>query len=240
MPNFVTMSKTILIVDDEPDLCEILSYNLQSAGYDTIVFHSGVEALKEDFNRVDLVLLDVMMSVMNGIDVARYLRTRKDAMAVPIIFLTALDSEQDKLDGFDAGADDYISKPVSVKELMARIKAVLSRSSKGHPLTAVSYDKMLVNYEDKSVAIIGVPVELSRLEFDILWLLMTHRGHVFSRDELMRNAWPSGVIVSARTVDVNITRIRKKIEPYSRCLCTRHGYGYYFTNEDDDENEKTN
>lgn len=223
------MSKTILIVDDEPDMCEILSYNLQSAGYETIVAHSGVEALKGDFNQVDLVLLDVMMPAMNGIDVARYLRTRKDAMAVPIIFLTALDSEQDKLDGFDAGADDYISKPFSVKELMARIKAVLSRSSKGHPLTAVSYDKMLVNYVQKSVTISGTPIELSPLEFDILWLLMSHRGHVYSREELMQEAWPSGVIVSARTVDVNITRLRKKIEPYSRCLCTRHGFGYYFT-----------
>ena len=234
------MSKTILIVDDEPDLCEILSYNLHNAGYATIVAHSGIEALKKDFSQVDLVLLDVMMSAMNGIEVARNLRLRSDALSVPIIFLTALDGEQDKLDGFDAGADDYISKPFSVKELMARIKAVLSRSGKPHLQTVAKCGQMIVNYEDKSVAINGIPVELSRLEFDILWLLMTHRGHVFSRDELMRNAWPSGVIVSARTVDVNITRIRKKIEPYSRCLCTRHGYGYYFTNEDDDENEKTN
>ena len=101
----------------------------------------------------------------------------------------------------------------------------------------VSYDKMLVNYEQKSVTISGAPIELSPLEFDILWLLMTHRGHVYSREELMQEAWPSGVIVSARTVDVNITRLRKKIEPYSRCLCTRYGYGYYFTN--DNENEKS-
>ncbi len=231
------MSKKILIVDDEPDLCEILSYNLQSAGYDAIVAHSGIEALDVDYNQVDLVLLDVMMPTMNGIEVARNLRTRQDANAVPIIFLTALDSEQDKLDGFDAGADDYISKPFSVKELMARIKAVLSRSNKGHPLMVVSYEKMLVNYEQKSVTISGASIELSPLEFDILWLLMTHRGHVYSREELMQEAWPSGVIVSARTVDVNITRIRKKIEPYSRCLCTRHGYGYYFTN--DNEYEKS-
>lgn len=230
------MSKTILIVDDEPDLCEILSYNLHNAGYDTIVAHSGVEALKEDFNQVDLVLLDVMMPAMSGIEVARRLRQRQDVKAVPIIFLTALDSERDILDGFDAGADDYMSKPFSVKELMARIKAVLSRSGQVHPVTIATYDQMIVNYEDKSVAIDGRPVELSRLEFDILWLLMTHRGHVYSREELMREAWPSGVVVSSRTIDVNITRIRKKIEPYSKCLRTRHGYGYYFTNE----NEKTN
>ena len=231
------MSKTILIVDDEPDLCEILSYNLHNAGYETIVAHSGVEALKEDFDQIDLVLLDVMMPVMSGIEVARRIRIREDAKAVPIIFLTALDSERDILDGFDAGADDYMSKPFSVKELEARIKAVLSRSGKGHPVAVVTHDQMIVNYEDKSVVINGASVELSRLEFDILWLLMTHRGHVFSREELMHEAWPSRVVVSARTVDVNITRIRKKIEPYSRCLCTRHGYGYYFTN--DNENEKT-
>lgn len=231
------MSKTILIVDDEPDLCEILSYNLHSAGYDTIVAHSGIDALQEDFSQVDLVLLDVMMPAMSGVEVARNLRSRQDALSVPIIFLTALDSEQDKLDGFDAGADDYMSKPFSVKELMARIKAVLSRSGKQHPPTVVTCDQMIVNHADKTVAINGVPVELSRLEFDILWLLMTHRGHVYSREELMQEAWPLGVIVSARTVDVNITRIRKKIEPYSQCLCTRHGYGYYFTTEN--ENEKT-
>lgn len=230
------MSKTILIVDDEPDLCEILSYNLHNAGYDTIVAHSGVEALKEDFNQVDLVLLDVMMPAMSGIEVARRLRQRQDVKAVPIIFLTALDSEHDILDGFDAGADDYMSKPFSVKELMARIKAVLSRSGTVDSLTIATYNQMVVNHEDKSVEINGTFVELSRLEFDILWLLMTHRGHVYSREELMREAWPSGVVVSSRTIDVNITRIRKKIEPYSKCLRTRHGYGYYFTNE----NEKTN
>ncbi len=238
MLNFVTMNKTILVVDDEPDLCEILSYNLQCAGYDTIVAHSGVEALQVDFAQVDLVLLDVMMPTMNGIEVAHNLRTREDSQAVPIIFLTALDSEQDKLDGFDAGADDYISKPFSVKELMARVKAVLSRSGKGHPLTVVTCGQMTVNYQQKSVTIGSAPIDLSPLEFDILWLLMTHRGHVYSREELMKDAWPSGVIVSARTIDVNITRIRKKIEPYSRCLCTRHGYGYYFTSEN--ENEKNN
>ncbi len=230
------MSKTILIVDDEPDLCEILSYNLHNAGYDTIVAHSGVEALKEDFNHVDLVLLDVMMPAMSGIEVARRLRQRQDVKAVPIIFLTALDSEHDILDGFDAGADDYMSKPFSVKELMARIKAVLSRSGTADSVTIATYNQMIVNHEDKSVEINGTLVELSRLEFDILWLLMTHRGHVYSREELMREAWPSGVVVSSRTIDVNITRIRKKIEPYSKCLRTRHGYGYYFTNE----NEKTN
>ena len=232
------MSKTILIVDDEPDLCEILSYNLNSAGYDTIVAHSGAEALKEDYNQVDLVLLDVMMPAMSGIEVARNFRSRQDAFSVPIIFLTALDGEQDKLDGFDAGADDYMSKPFSVKELIARIKAVLSRSDHHRLPTVVTYDQMIVNHDDKAVVINGNPIELSRLEFDILWLLMTHRGHVYSREELMREAWPPGVIVSARTIDVNITRIRKKIEPYSQCLCTRHGYGYYFTNEN--ENEKTN
>lgn len=234
------MSKTILIVDDEHDLCEILSYNLHNAGYDTIVAHSGVEALKVDFNQVDLVLLDVMMPVMSGIEVARRLRQRQDVKAVPIIFLTALDSEHDILDGFDAGADDYMSKPFSIKELMARIKAVLSRSGKVQPVTIATYNQMIVNHEDKSVAINGTPVELSPLEFGILWLLMTHRGHVYSREELMREAWPSRVVVSARTVDVNITRIRKKIEPYSRCLRTRHGYGYYFTNENENEDEKIN
>ena len=152
--------------------------------------------------------------------------------------MTALDGEQDKLDGFDAGADDYMSKPFSVKELIARIKAVLSRSDHHRLPTVVTYDQMIVNHDDKTVVINGNPIELSRLEFDILWLLMTHRGHVYSREELMKEAWPPGVIVSARTIDVNITRIRKKIEPYSQCLCTRHGYGYYFTNEN--ENEKTN
>lgn len=227
------MSKTILIVDDEPDLCEILSYNLENAGYSTMITHSGVQALSEGISRVDLILLDVMMPEINGIEVARRLRTRPDTASVPIIFLTALDSEQDKLDGFDVGADDYIAKPFSLKELMARIKAVLARTSKERPPTTATFGQMVVNYENKSVNISGNDIDLSPLEFDILWLLMSHRGHVYSRDELIQQAWPAGVIVSSRTVDVNITRIRKKIEPYSHCLCTRHGYGYYFTNEKD-------
>ena len=229
---FAAMTKTILIVDDEPDLCEILRYNLQIAGYNAIVANSGDEALQVDFNHVDLVLLDVMMPVMNGFEVARRLRARQDSTGIPIIFVTALDGEEDKLDGFDAGADDYISKPFSIKELIARVKAVISRSGKGHPQSVVTHKDMVVNYEQKSVLINGAVIELTHLEFDILWLLITHRGQVFSRDVLIQNVWPAGVVVSERTVDVNITRLRKKIEPYSQCLRTRHGYGYYFTNEE--------
>ena len=224
--------KKLLVVDDEQDLLDILRFNLEAEGYAVDVATSAEEALETGIAGYDLILLDVMMGGMSGFRMAEKVHGDSRTEDIPIIFLTARDTEEDRLRGFHLGGDDYISKPFSIKELIARVKAVISRSGKGHPQSVVTHKDMVVNYEQKSVLINGAVIELTHLEFDILWLLITHRGQVFSRDVLIQNVWPAGVVVSERTVDVNITRLRKKIEPYSQCLRTRHGYGYYFTNEE--------
>ena len=220
----------ILVVDDEQDLCEILSFNLTSAGYEVDTACSGEEALNKDISQYDLLLLDVMMPGMSGFELAQELRQRHETAMVPIIFLTALGDESDKLHGFDLGADDYISKPFSVREALARIKAVLNRTAGYQSTTSSSlqFHGLKVDLENMMVEIDGQPVALTRTEFDLLSLLLGNRGKVFTRQEILNKVWPSDVIVTDRTIDVNITRLRKKIGPYSSCIITRHGYGYTF------------
>lgn len=215
--------KRILIVDDEQDICKILSFNLNNAGYETDTASSGKEAIEKlrttDF---DLVLLDVMMPGMSGFEVARQLGGR-----LPIIFLTAHDGEEDVLHGFSLSADDYIAKPFSVREVLARIRAVLNRTSE--PETkAISYKKLTISLENKMVSVNGKNTSCTRTEFEILYLLLTHPGQVFSRQELIERVWPRDVIVTNRTIDVNMTRIRRKLGPYAANIVTRQGYGYCF------------
>jgi len=221
----------ILVVDDEQDLCEILSFNLTSAGYMVDIAYSGEQVLSNGHvGEYDLILLDVMMPGMSGFEVAKRLRQQPETSSVPIIFLTALGSEDDTLHGFDLGADDYISKPFSVREVIARIKAVLGRTADHHATTGstFSYKGLKVNLNKMLVEIDGQAVALTRTEFDMLILLLENRGKVFTRQEILEKVWPSDVIVTDRTIDVNITRLRKKIGPYSSCIITRHGYGYTF------------
>ena len=219
----------ILIIDDERDLCEILSFNLEAAGYRTGVAYSAEEALKYDIAQYDLLLLDVMMPGMSGYDLAQQLKADKGTAKVPIIFLTALGTEEEKLRGFDLGADDYISKPFSVREVLARVKAVLGRTSSGSATSKVlQHEGLVMDLERMTVTADGVPVALTRTEFDLLHLLLGHPGQVFSRQEVLDKVWPSDVVVTDRTVDVNITRMRKKIGRYSSCVVTRHGFGYLF------------
>lgn len=223
----------ILIVDDEPDLCRILQFNLEAAGYDTVVAYTGVEALAVDPVTVDLALLDVMMPGMSGFELARRLRANPAAARLPIIFLTALDTEADVLRGFELGGDDYISKPFSIKEVLARVKAVLHRTAPADSPSKIHLDELEADYASRSVIVQGIDVQLTRTEFDLLWLLINHSGQVYSRQQLISLVWPEGVVVSDRTVDVNITRLRKKIDPYGRCIATRQGYGYYFTADEE-------
>ena len=224
------MKQRILVVDDERDLCEILLFNLASAGYQADVAYSGQEALEKDVSRYDLLLLDVMMPGMSGFELADRLRNRDDTASIPIIFLTALGDEKDKLHGFDLGADDYISKPFSVREVMARVKAVLARTSPdaGNEATRLSYEGLVMDLSKMTVTVDGEPVSLTRTEFDLLHLLLGNRGQVFSRQDVLDRVWPREVVVTDRTVDVNITRMRKKIGRYSSCIVTRHGFGYLF------------
>jgi DNA-binding response OmpR family regulator len=227
----------ILVVDDEEDLCEILKYNLETEGYQVDTALSGEEALEKDVASYQLILLDVMMGGMSGFSVARKLREDEKTKHVPIIFLTAKGSENDKITGFNLGADDYISKPFSIRKVLLRIRAVLRRTSVAAQSAPASdedvkhtleYKGLVVDLDRKTVVIDGEEVEFTRTEFGILCTLLEHKGRVFSRHDLIRQIWPMDVIVSDRTVDVNITRVRKKLGACADNLVTRLGFGYYF------------
>ena len=218
----------ILIVDDEKDLCEILEFNLVSEGFETEVAYSAEAALKKHIENFDLVLLDVMMGEMSGYKMASIIR--KDMkLTVPIIFLTAKTTENDLLTGFNVGADDYISKPFSIKEVIARVKAVLKRGvteqSSGNILKA---NELEIDVSSKTITIENKPVNLTRKEFEILTLLMKHTGQYLEREEILNRIWSDDVIVTERNVDVNIARLRKKIGKYGDYIKGKSGYGYSF------------
>jgi two-component system alkaline phosphatase synthesis response regulator PhoP len=221
--------KRILIVDDEEDLCEILQYNLLNEGYYTEVAHSAEEALKRPVITFDLILLDVMLGVMSGFRLADKLR-KELKIDVPIIFLTAKDTENDILTGFSLGADDYISKPFSVNELTARVKAVLKRShaDKIENKSILQFNGIDLDTVRKRLIINDERVELTKKEYEILKVLLENQGKVFSRDDLLMRIWGQDVIVTERTVDVNITRLRTKLGQYGSSLRNKTGYGYFF------------
>ena len=219
--------KSILVVDDEQDLCDIISFNLEKEGYAVDSAFSAEEALKKDLGGYDLLLLDVMMGGMSGFKLAARLKADPKTTGIPIIFLTARDSEDDTVRGLELGADDYVSKPFSIRELLARIGAVLRRSS-GSEEDKLVYEGLVLDKERKIVTVDGEEVFLTRTEFDLLQLLLSDQGRVFSRSELIGKVWSDDVLVLDRTVDVNITRLRKKIGQYSTRIHTRSGFGYYF------------
>lgn len=220
----------ILVVDDEQDLLEILKFNLETEGYEVATATSAEEALHLNLCDFNLLLLDVMMGGMSGFAMARKLKDNPSTAAIPIIFLTARDTENDTLTGFSLGADDYISKPFSIREVLVRVRAVLRRTA--DPSTQQSntlrYQGIEMNLDKKTVSIEGEDIPFTKTEFELLHLLLDERGRVFSRQELIDRVWPKDVLVLDRTVDVNITRLRKKIGPYAKCIVTRLGFGYYF------------
>ncbi len=219
----------ILIVDDEEDLCEILQYNLSNEGYQTEVAHSAEEAMKRSIDKCDLILLDVMMGQMSGFKMADIIKKEK-GLNIPIIFLTAKDTENDILTGFSLGADDYIAKPFSVNELTARVKAVLKRTirEKAKTQDIIRYGEIEMDTIRKRLIINDEKVELTKKEFEILKILLENQGRVFSREELLSRVWGNEIIVTERTVDVNITRIRAKLGAYGQNLKNKTGYGYFF------------
>lgn len=220
----------ILVVDDEKDLCEILQFNLESEGFDIETAYSAEEALTKNMESFDLLLLDVMMGGMSGFKLADKIR-KEMHLSVPIIFLTARETENDMLTGFNIGADDYVSKPFSIKELVARIKAVLRRgkSIEAKPKVIV-VDTMELDLNRKSVTIDNEEVLLTRKEFEILHMLVSNKGKYLSRQEILDRIWSDDVIVTERNVDVNIARMRKKIGEYGNYIKGRTGYGYCFEN----------
>jgi len=221
----------ILVVDDEQDLCEILKFNLETEGYQVETANSAEEALTMDIAGFDLLLLDVMMGGMSGFSMAKTIKKELATANIPIIFLTARDTENDTVTGFNIGADDYISKPFSIREVMVRDRAVLRRTTDDNAPTEqqfIRYQGLEMNLSKKTVAIDGEDIPFTKTEFELLQLLLEERGRVFSRQELIDRIWPKDVLVLDRTVDVNITRLRKKIGRFSKCIVTRLGFGYYF------------
>lgn len=218
----------ILVVDDEEDLCEILKFNLEVEGYEVDTANSAEEALQMPLADYNLLLLDVMMGEMNGFKMASILRKNERLKHIPIIFLTAKDTEDDKLMGFNIGADDYISKPFSIREVIARVKAVLRRSSEKETPEILQYDRLYIDPTKKRAFIDQNELPLTKKEFEILSLLLSHPGQVFSREEILSKIWTDEVYVLDRTIDVNITRLRKKIGEYGKHIVTRLGYGYCF------------
>lgn len=221
----------ILVVDDENDLCEILKFNLETEGYAVETANSAEEALTYNLPSFSLLLLDVMMDGMSGFALARKLKADAATKDLPIIFLTARDTENDTVTGFNLGADDYISKPFSIREVMVRVRAVLRRTKDGQAKEApavLRYQGLELNLNSKTVSIDGEAVAFTKTEFELLHTLLDEKGRVFSRQELIDRIWPSDVLVLDRTVDVNITRLRKKIGAYSKCIVTRLGFGYFF------------
>ncbi|MGM9733452.1 MAG: response regulator [Prevotella sp.] len=225
------LTHRILVVDDEQDLCEILKFNLETEGYDVDTANSAEEAIVMDIPSYDLLLLDVMMGEMSGFAMAKKLKADERTANVPIIFLTARDTENDTVTGFNLGADDYISKPFSIREVLVRIRAVLRRTApqqEDSDRNILKYQGLELDLDKKTVSIEGQQVAFTKTEFELLHTLLDEKGRVFSRQELINRIWPSDVLVLDRTVDVNITRLRKKIGPFSKCIVTRLGFGYLF------------
>ena len=220
----------ILVVDDEEDLCEILKFNLEMEGYTVDTAYSAEEALKLDITQYNLLLLDVMMGEISGFKMARMLKANKDTAEIPIIFITAKDTENDTITGFNLGADDYISKPFSLREVIMRVKAVLRRTA-GVQIKEeeqLQYKGLVINIPQKKVTIDGEETSLTKKEFEILLLLLQNQGRVFSREDILAKVWNDEVYVLDRTIAVNITRLRKKIGSYGKYIVTRLGYGYCF------------
>ena len=224
----------ILVVDDEEDLCEILKFNLENEGYEVDTANSAEEALKMNISSYHLLLLDVMMGEISGFKMANLLKKDKKTAQVPIIFITAKDTENDTVTGFNLGADDYISKPFSLREVIARVKAVLRRTATSDTEKApeqLCYQSLVIDITKKKVSIDGEEVPLTKKEFEILFLLLQNKGRVFTREDILSRIWSDEVYVLDRTIDVNITRLRKKIGTYGKRIVTRLGYGYCFETE---------
>lgn len=219
----------ILIVDDEAVICEVLEFNLINEGYDIDCAHSAEEAMKKLSSDCSLVLLDVMMGGMSGYRFAETLRLRKNP--VPIIFLTAKDTENDMLTGFSVGGDDYISKPFSVKEVIARVKAILKRTGNASGKSGrgkLVLDDIVIDFELKEMKIGDEKIKLTKTEFELIVLLSENPDRIYSREEIIDRVWRDTPYITERTVDVHITRIRKKLGDRSYLISNRAGFGYRF------------
>ena len=220
----------ILVVDDETDVCEILKFNLEINGYEVDTANSAEEAMQMELATYDLFLLDVMMYKVSGFTLASHLRKQQETANTPIIFVTAKDSENDTLTGFNLGADDYIRKPFRINEVIMRVKAVLRRTADRHPIatTETTFRNLTLNPDTKRATIDNNDLSLTKKEFELLYTLLSTPGKVYSREELLKQIWPDDANILERSVDVNIARMRKKLREYAPHIVSRSGYGYCF------------
>ncbi len=225
----------ILIVDDEETLCEVLKLNLQNEGYDVDIATSAEQALTYNIRDYSLILLDIMMGEISGIQMAKILKAEPATASIPIIFCTARDTEDDMVGGLDLGADDYIMKPYTIRNVIARVKSVLRRTARQHneneneSENVLQIDGLMLDMDLKQCFVDGEKVKLTKTEFELLGFLMAHPGKIYSRDEIVHRVWDD-VVVLGRTIDVNITRLRSKIGQYGAYIITRLGFGYGFKN----------
>lgn len=228
-------TKRILIVDDEETLCEVLKLNLENEGYYVDMTFSAEEALALDISQYSLILLDIMMGEISGIKMAKMLKADIKTADIPIIFCTARDTEDDMIMGLNIGADDYIMKPYTIRNIIARVKSVMRRTN-GYSSKETSTEQpnilqiegLQLDLEFKRCLVDGTEIKLTKKEFELLAYLISHRGKICSREQILTRVWTNEVVVLDRTIDVNITRIRSKIEPYGSYIVTRSGFGYGF------------
>lgn len=228
-------SERILIVDDEETLCEVLKINLENEGYDVDIAFSAEQALTLDLQQYSLILLDIMMGEISGIKMAKLMKANVATADIPIIFCTARDSEDDMIMGLNIGADDYIMKPYTIRNVIARVKSVLRRTSNlksnniaPEPPKVLQIEGLQLDLEFKRCIVDGVEVKLVKKEFELLVYLVTNRGKILSREQILSHVWSDEVVVLNRTIDVNITRVRSKIGKYGSYIVTRSGFGYGF------------
>ncbi|MDR2963589.1 MAG: response regulator transcription factor [Bacteroidales bacterium] len=219
------MAQKILIVDDDETIREVLEFNLSHEGFDITSAVSAEDAQQKLTAEHALILLDVMMGGMSGYKFAEELR--KKGNLTPIIFLTAKDTENDMLTGFSVGGDDYIAKPFSIKEVIARVKAVLKRQ-KMQSNTELIFGDLSLNENTKEVCLKGKKIDLTKTEYKLLTLLIKHTNRVLSREEIIDTIWSETPYITERTVDVHIARLRKKLEDYGQFLTNQSGFGYRF------------
>lgn len=232
------MQSKILVIDDEEALCEILKYNLEKEGYEVDTAYSAEEALDMDLHQYQLFIVDIMMGDVSGFDFAKRVRNVTATERTPIIFCSALTNEDEKVMGLNIGADDYVTKPFSIGEVLARVRAVLRRTQASvqatYSLAESEYEQDLtfktlrIDRNEKISYMDGEPLQLTRTEFEILEFFLTHRNRIYSRQEIISNVWGEDVVVTNRTIDTNITRLRKKLGDYSNNIVTRQGFGYGF------------
>lgn len=233
------MRARILVIDDEEAICDILQYNLTKEGYEVDTAYSAEEALDMDLSQYNLFIVDIMMGDLSGFDFAKRIRNVTATETTPIIFCSALNEEDEKVMGLNIGADDYVTKPFSIGEVLARVRAVLRRTAATQAAIAaqatdseyesdLTFKTLRIDRNEKISYLDGQPMPLTRTEFEILQFFLTHRNRIYSRQEIISNVWGDDVVVSNRTIDTNITRLRKKVGEYADNIVTRQGFGYGF------------